>query len=119
VALRPVGGTLPESVGGVGYFASQDVSRQSTITAVQQAAKQLGVLLIIIPLEGTIQEAEYRRVFGALKQGHAHAIIVSDQLKIMHIDGSSLTSPTRSGFRVSIARICRGWRVHDVRNKHC
>jgi putative ABC transport system substrate-binding protein len=72
---------VPESVGGVGYFASRDVLRQSTTTAVQQAAKQLGILLIMIPLEGTIQEAEYRRVFGAMKQGHAHAIIVSDQVE--------------------------------------
>ena len=69
---------VPESVSGVGYLASRDTLGASA-TAVQRAAKQLGILLIMIPLEGTVQEAEYRRVFEAMTQGHAHAIIVNDE----------------------------------------
>jgi putative tryptophan/tyrosine transport system substrate-binding protein len=72
---------VPESVSGVGYLASRDTLRNSQATAVQQAAKQLGILLIMIPLEGTVQEAEYRRAFEAMTQGHAHAIIISDQVE--------------------------------------
>jgi putative ABC transport system substrate-binding protein len=74
---------VPESVSGVGYLASRDIlsTGQATTTtaAVQRAAKQLGILLIMIPLEGTVQKAEYRRVFEAMTQSHAHAIIVNDQ----------------------------------------
>jgi len=72
---------VPESVSGVGYLASRDTLSTSQATAVQRAAKQLGISLIVIPLEGTIQEAEYRRVFEAMAQGHARAIIVSDQVE--------------------------------------
>jgi len=39
----------------------------------------MGVLVIGPPLEGTIQEAEYQRVFEAMTQEHADALIVSDQ----------------------------------------
>jgi ABC-type uncharacterized transport system substrate-binding protein len=72
---------VPESLSGVGYLASRDTMGGSQATAVQRAAKQLGILLIMIPLEGTIQEAGYRRVFEAMRQGHAHAIITSDQVE--------------------------------------
>jgi putative ABC transport system substrate-binding protein len=39
----------------------------------------MGISLIGPPLEGTLQEQEYRRVFEAMLQGHADALIVSDQ----------------------------------------
>jgi putative ABC transport system substrate-binding protein len=35
----------------------------------------------VIPLEGSVQEAEYQRVFEAMRQGHARAIIVNDQVE--------------------------------------
>jgi putative ABC transport system substrate-binding protein len=43
------------------------------------AAQQLGISIIGPPLEGTLQEQEFRRVFDAMLQGHADALIVSDQ----------------------------------------
>ena len=43
------------------------------------AAERMGISLIGPPLEGTLQEQEYRRVFEAMLQGHADALIVSDQ----------------------------------------
>jgi putative ABC transport system substrate-binding protein len=72
---------VPESVSGVGYLASRDDTLRTSQAAVQQAAKQLGILLIMIPLEGTVQEAEYRRVFEAMTQAHAHAIMIGAQVE--------------------------------------
>ena len=45
--------------------------------ALEEAAQSLGILLVGPPLEGTIQEAEYRRVFEAMVQEHADALYVS------------------------------------------
>jgi putative ABC transport system substrate-binding protein len=45
----------------------------------REAAQHLGISLIGPPLEGTIQETEYRRVFAAMKKEGAEAILVSDQ----------------------------------------
>src|SRR5262249_42985981 len=44
--------------------------------ALREAAQRLGVLLVGGPLEGTIQEAENRRVFEAITQEHADALYV-------------------------------------------
>jgi putative ABC transport system substrate-binding protein len=43
----------------------------------QEAAHSLGILLLGPRLEGTLQEAEYRRVFEAMAQEHADALYVS------------------------------------------
>ncbi len=45
--------------------------------ALEEAAQSLGILLLSPRLEGTIQEAEYRRVFEAMVQEHADALYVS------------------------------------------
>jgi putative ABC transport system substrate-binding protein len=39
----------------------------------------MGISIIGPPLEGALQEQEYRRVFEAMLQDHADALIVSDQ----------------------------------------
>jgi putative ABC transport system substrate-binding protein len=65
----------------VGYLVSQDAWRTSQATAVRQATEQLGISLIAPLLEGTIEEAEYRRVFSAMTQEHAAALIISDQVE--------------------------------------
>ena len=39
----------------------------------------MGISIIGPPLEGALQEQEYRRVFQAMLQDHADALIVSDQ----------------------------------------
>jgi putative tryptophan/tyrosine transport system substrate-binding protein len=44
--------------------------------ALEEAAQSLGILLLSTRLEGTIQEAEYRRVFEAMVQEHADALYV-------------------------------------------
>jgi putative ABC transport system substrate-binding protein len=63
----------------VGFLASPGVWDSPAGIALRKAAQQLGISLIGPPLEGTIQETEYRRVFAAMKAEGADAIILSDQ----------------------------------------
>jgi putative tryptophan/tyrosine transport system substrate-binding protein len=66
--------------------ASPRVSRVGVLTrglpgspymkALREAAQSLGILLLAPRLEGTIQEAEYRRVFEAMVQEHADGLYV-------------------------------------------
>jgi len=62
----------------VGYLASR-LPWDPTIETLQGAAERMGISLIGPPLEGAIQEQEYRRVFEALAQSHPNALIVGDQ----------------------------------------
>jgi putative tryptophan/tyrosine transport system substrate-binding protein len=74
---------LREAVPGiskVGFLASRVLWESPiAIAALQSAAERLGISLIGPPLEGTLQEQEYRRVFEGLTQGHPDALIVGDQ----------------------------------------
>jgi putative ABC transport system substrate-binding protein len=74
---------LREAVPGisrVGFLASRDVWENPLgIAALRPAAERMGVSIIGPPLEGTLEEAEYRRVFDAMIEGHPDAVIVSDQ----------------------------------------
>ena len=74
---------LREAVPGisrVGFLASRGVwESPSGIAALRPAAARMGVSIIGPPLEGTLQESEYRRVFDAMTQGRPDAVIVSDQ----------------------------------------
>jgi putative ABC transport system substrate-binding protein len=64
----------------VGYLASRTVWETASFTAsLRVAAQRIGISLIGPPLEGALQEQEYRRVFEAMLQGHADALIVGDQ----------------------------------------
>jgi len=74
---------LREAVPGiskVGYLASRGVWESPIVMeALQGAAERMGISLIGPPLEGTLQEQEYRRVFEGFEQGHPDALIVGDQ----------------------------------------
>jgi putative tryptophan/tyrosine transport system substrate-binding protein len=74
---------LREAVPGilkVGYLASRDVWEfPITIEVLQGPAERMGISLIGPPLEGTLQEQEYQRVFEALAQSRPDALIVGDQ----------------------------------------
>ena len=63
----------------VGFLASPTVREGPQGAAIQEAARRMGMLVIGPPLEGTIQGAEYQRVFEAMTREHADALIVSDQ----------------------------------------
>ena len=64
----------------VGYLASRSVWESSSFLAsLQVAAQRMGISIIGPPLEGALQEPEYRRVFEAMLQDHGDALIVSDQ----------------------------------------
>jgi putative ABC transport system substrate-binding protein len=62
-----------------GFLASRDVAGTPQGVAMREAAQQVRISLVGPPLEGTIQEAEYRRVFKLMTQERADALIVSDQ----------------------------------------
>ena len=73
---------LREAVPGiskVGYLASRGAWESASTAVLQGAAERMGISLIGPPLEGPLQEQEYRRVFEALAQGHPDALIVGDQ----------------------------------------
>jgi ABC-type uncharacterized transport system substrate-binding protein len=76
---------LREAVPGIsraGFLASRRVwESPSGIAALRPAAERMGVSIIGPPLEGILQEAEYRRVFDAMIQGRPDAVIVSDQVE--------------------------------------
>jgi putative ABC transport system substrate-binding protein len=59
--------------------ASRDLAGSPMAAATRQAAQQAGITLVGPPLEGAIQEADYRRVFKLMTQERAEALIVSDQ----------------------------------------
>jgi putative ABC transport system substrate-binding protein len=63
----------------VGFLASRGVWDSPAGIAAREAAQQLGISQIGPLLEGAIQESEYRRVFAAMKEEGADAIILSDQ----------------------------------------
>jgi putative ABC transport system substrate-binding protein len=63
----------------VGYLASREFAGSPMSVAVREAARQAGISLVGPPLEGAIQETEYRRVFKLMTQERADALIVSYQ----------------------------------------
>jgi putative ABC transport system substrate-binding protein len=71
---------LIPSASRVGFFASQDyVAEAADGVAMREAAQQAGISLVGPTLEGTIDEAEYRRVFKLMTEERADALVVSDQ----------------------------------------
>jgi putative tryptophan/tyrosine transport system substrate-binding protein len=70
------------SVSTVGLLASRAIwEGRGQGPAMREAARQLGISLKGPPIEGPIREAEYRRVFQAMTQEDAGALIVSDQVE--------------------------------------
>jgi putative tryptophan/tyrosine transport system substrate-binding protein len=63
----------------LGFLASRDVDRSGEGAAIREAARQSGVSLVGPPLEDSIAEAEYRRVFDAMRREGADGLIASDQ----------------------------------------
>jgi putative tryptophan/tyrosine transport system substrate-binding protein len=63
----------------VGVLISRWQWESPRAAALREAAQRLGVLLVGGPLEGTIQEPEYRRVFEGMMQEHADALYVSPE----------------------------------------
>jgi putative ABC transport system substrate-binding protein len=55
----------------VGFLVSRNVAEAPQGVAMREAARQAGISLVDPPLEGTVQESEYRRVFDLMKQENA------------------------------------------------
>jgi putative tryptophan/tyrosine transport system substrate-binding protein len=63
----------------VGFLGSRFVwETPFGVAGLRVAAERMGISLIGPPLEGAVQEQEYRRVFEAMLQGRADALIVGD-----------------------------------------
>jgi putative ABC transport system substrate-binding protein len=65
----------------VGFLSTRVVWErpQQSAAAAREAAQQLGILLSGALLEGSVGEAEYRRVFAAMAQDRVDALIVLDE----------------------------------------
>jgi putative ABC transport system substrate-binding protein len=63
----------------MGYLASRDVAESIHGVDLRKAAQQAGISLVGPPLGGTIEEAEYHRVFELMTQERADGLIVSSQ----------------------------------------
>jgi ABC-type uncharacterized transport system substrate-binding protein len=64
----------------VGLLASRFVwDSPFGVAGLKVAAERMGISLIGPPLEGALEEQEYRRVFEAMLRDHADALVVSDQ----------------------------------------
>jgi putative tryptophan/tyrosine transport system substrate-binding protein len=72
-------GDISPGISRVGYLASRAVWESPYGAVVQAAAQMLGVSLIGPPLDGSLDIAEYRRVFAAMTKERADAILPSDQ----------------------------------------
>jgi len=62
----------------IGFVASKYVWDHAPGLAIREAAKENSVILVGSPLEGVLQEAEYRRVFDSLKLEQAQALVVAE-----------------------------------------
>jgi putative ABC transport system substrate-binding protein len=74
----------------VGFLGLRDLAGSVGEVVIEEAARQAGISIIEPPLEGTIDKAEYQRVFKLMTQERADALIVSDQPE--HNGGKSLGS---------------------------
>jgi putative tryptophan/tyrosine transport system substrate-binding protein len=72
----------------VAYLASRRVWEGPYTAAIRVAAQKINISLIGPPLADALQEAEYRRVFAAMTQEGADALVVSDQAE--HLTNRSL-----------------------------
>jgi putative ABC transport system substrate-binding protein len=66
-------------VSKVAYLASRSVWDTGYGAPMREAAMRTGVFLIGAPFDGPFNEAEYRRVFAAMAQAGAEALVVVDQ----------------------------------------
>jgi putative ABC transport system substrate-binding protein len=85
----------------VGWLASGGVWDAHAPTGVdmRQAAQQLGISLVGPPLEGTIQETEYRRVFAAMKKEVRMRSLYRTNQKTICTCGLSPSCWSRTGCR--------------------
>jgi len=65
----------------VGVLSTRPPGRSPYEEQQQDAAQRLGLLLLAPRLAGTVQEAEYRRMFEAMAQEHADSVIVSAEVE--------------------------------------
>jgi ABC-type uncharacterized transport system substrate-binding protein len=65
----------------VGYLASRPYWEDARGAAVREAAKQAGISLKGVLLDGAFNEAAYQRVFTSMEQDRADALMVSEEVE--------------------------------------
>jgi ABC-type uncharacterized transport system substrate-binding protein len=66
------------SASRVAYLASRRVWEAPENTILKSVAQEMNIVILGPPLEGPIREPEYRRVFAAMIEEHADALLVGD-----------------------------------------
>src|SRR4051812_30979861 len=69
---------IPPTASRVGLLAPKAVLGSVYFRALRDAAEKVGAVIIPLPLESPIDEAEYRRVFAAIKAEQVHGLLVGD-----------------------------------------
>src|SRR4051812_42070629 len=69
---------LTPTASRLGLLAPKAVLESAYYRALLDASQKVGVAIIPLPLENPINEAEYRRVIGAITADQMHAMIVGD-----------------------------------------
>jgi putative ABC transport system substrate-binding protein len=72
-------GLLRELIPGAARLVTRDLAKTIHGVEMRKAAQQAGISIVGPPLEGTINEAEFRRVFKLMTQERADGLIVSSQ----------------------------------------
>jgi putative ABC transport system substrate-binding protein len=69
---------ITPSASRVGLLAPPALLESVYAKALHEAAQKVGVVIISVPLESPINEAEYRRAFAAVRADQAHGLIVGE-----------------------------------------
>ena len=98
--------TIPR-ISRVGVLISEDLAQGYGFAVLSEAARKIGVSLIAPPLATPIQEPEYRRVFKAMSEEHADALIINDQGE--HFQNRGLIAKLAEDYRFPIIGQHRGY----------
>jgi putative ABC transport system substrate-binding protein len=69
---------ITPSASRVGLLAPPALLESVYAKALREAAQKVGVVIISVPLESPINEAEYRRAFAAVRADQVHGLVVGE-----------------------------------------
>ena len=101
---------LKEAIPGisrVGVLISKELVEGDVYAVLVEAARKVGVLLVGPPLATPIHEEEYRRVFKAMSEEHADALIINDQGE--HFPNRGFIVKLAEEYRFPIIGVHRGY----------
>jgi putative ABC transport system substrate-binding protein len=101
---------LKEAIPGisrVGVLISKELVEGRVGALLVESAHQVGVSLVGPPLATPIQEQEYRRVFKAMSEEHADALVINDQGE--HFPNRGIIAKLAEEYRFPIMGVHRGY----------